>query len=524
MKIAVFDIGTNSIHLLIVRIAKDLSYEVLGHEKDTTRVGDGSFRDRRISKDAFLRALEVIDRFAKIARAAGVRRTIAVATSAVRESQNGGDFVNAVYEKTGIRVQVVTGEEEARLIGLGARSSLETRGRKTLILDIGGGSLEFILSDAKKDYLLESHQLGVTRLADKFFRKDPPSKKELRRLASYVESTLKPAARRIRRIGFHLFVATSGTAINLASLIHEETRKRPLKLVNHFEFSRKELQKLHEKISRMSFKERLNLKGLDPRRADIIVSGSALMLAILKILKRDRVVLSDKNIREGIILDFIEKNKKRLKAGEEDMSVRERSVLQLARRYDCDEDHAVQVARLAVGIFEKTERLHKLGEKDKEILWFAAILHDVGHRVSFRRHQKHSYYLIVNSDLDGFTPEEVHMMGELARLHRKEPKLESSKGNPMNGKDRRRILALGSILRIADGLDRTHFSVVQKVDVRIRSKKVRFRVHAAEAAELEIWQARERSDLFSEVFRKKAEFVRVAVRRLNRKGKRHGRL
>jgi exopolyphosphatase/guanosine-5'-triphosphate,3'-diphosphate pyrophosphatase len=519
VKIGVFDIGTNSIHLLIVEIHRDLSYEILGHEKDVTRLGDGSFEGKKeLSRQVFFEALDVIDRFAKIARKASVRKIVAVATSAVREAKNGGEFVSAVYERTGVKIQVVTGEEEARLIGLAVRSSIETRGRKVLVIDIGGGSVELVLADRRKDYALESLKLGVARLADRFLRKDPPSKKELRRLEKVAERALQESAGRIRRTGYSMVIGTSGTFINLAAMVYEAREQKPLRLVNHFELLRKDLARLHKRISKMSAEERLGLPGLDPRRADLIVAGSALALVLMRAFKTEKVVISYKNIREGIVLDYIQKNKRKLRAGEENLSIRERSVLQLARRCECDEPHSVQVARLAVALFEKTQRLHRLGRREKELLWFAGILHDVGHYVSFRRHHRHSHYIITNSDLDGFTSEEVEIMGELARSHRKGLAEEAEKRfSKVPKKDRRAVMILSAFLRIADGLDRTHFSVVRSVECRIRPRRIRILARARQDAELEIWQARQRADLLAKVFNRKVEIVGVPER-AKRKG------
>ena len=167
MNLAVFDIGTNSIHMLVVEIRPDLSFEVLCHEKDTTRLGDGSFESRRLRKPAMGRALGVLERFQKIAKTSEVKNVVAVATSAVRDAKNGREFVREIYRRTGIRVRIISGNEEARLIELGARSSIETQGKKALVVDIGGGSLELILGDGRTHHFIESFPLGVARLTDR---------------------------------------------------------------------------------------------------------------------------------------------------------------------------------------------------------------------------------------------------------------------------------------------------------------------------------------------------------------------
>lgn len=509
MKIAVFDIGTNSIHMLIVEIRSDLSYEVLGREKDPARLGDGSFETKRLTAAAMNRALEVIGRFHKIAKKGGVRRFVATATSAVREAKNGGEFVAKVFEKTGMTVNVISGDEEGRLVYLAARSSIETQGKKALVIDIGGGSVELIVADGKKNYLLESYKLGVTRLTEKFIKSDPPTRKELRRLDEHVRKELKKCVKRIREIGFSMVIGTSGTMMNLASVIYQEKEKKPLKFVNHYDFSKKDLERVHKKLVKVRQPARARTPGLDPKRADIILAGSTLVLALFDMLNAERVTISYRNIREGMILNYIEKNQKGLTCENESFSIRERSVLQLARRCSYEEPHAWQVARLSQTLFDVLKPLHGLGAAEREILRYASLLHDIGSYMSYKRHHKHSQYLIVNSDLDGFTPEEVDLIGVVARHHRK--RIEGDEDFQVNGsrKPSYTAKALAAILRVADGLDRTHFAVVRSLGCKIGPKKVRLTVQPKprQDTELEIWAATERADLFEKVFRKKLEIV-----------------
>ncbi len=503
MKIAIFDIGTNSIHMLVVEVREDLSFKILGHEKDTTRLGDGSFETKMLSAFSMQRAFEVIERFYKIAQRSQIKRMVAVATSAVREARNGGEFVDAIAKKTGMKVQVITGEEEGRLIFLGAKSSVETDSENALVIDIGGGSAELILGNDKGILFLESFKLGVARLTDHFIHRDPPSKNEIRELENHIRHELQKAIKKIKKIGFSKVIGTAGTMINLASMAHVESESAPLRLVNHYEFKKRDLEKVCKKITRADLEERFHIPGLDPKRADIIVAGGVLVSRIVKMLGINQITLSDKAIREGIIIDYIEKNKKRFKAGDEKLSIRERSVLQLARRCSYDEKHAVQVARLALDFFDKTKPLHRLGDNERELLKFASLLHDIGYYVSFQKHHRHSYYLIVNSDLDGFTPQEVEIVGAVARYHRKQlPKKEDEHWARVGEDGEKTVKVLSAILRIADGLDRTHFAVVKSISCKLGRKRVKIIVYAKDDAELEMWQARQRADLFKVVFKR----------------------
>lgn len=511
MNIAVFDIGTNSIHMLVVEVRPDLSFEVLGHEKDVTRLGDGSFEDHRLNRSTMQRAYGVIERFYKIAKTYDVKKYLAIATSAVRDAKNKSEFTREVYRRTGMRVRVITGKEEARLIELAARSSIETRGQKALVVDIGGGSMELILGDGKKHAFLETYPLGVARLTDRFLHKDPPSNEELRDLEEHIEKTLKRSTRPLRKQRFPMTIGTAGTLINLGSMIYEDETKRPLDLVNHYELERDRLEKVHEKIIRMSLKERLNFPGLDPKRADIIVAGSTLVLKLMRLLKVEEISLSDRGIREGMVLDFIEKNKKKIHKDETSPDIRGKSIRQLVKRFSADTRHAEQVTKLALKLFDETATLHQLGVPERDILKYACLLHNIGYAVNYKKHHKHTYYLVMNSDLDGFKPEEVEMMALIARNHRK-PFPKKTELHFVKPKGIRAIRVLCSILRLADGLDRSHFAVVESLECRISKGKISVCVKASKDAELEIWQARLRANLLERTLGR-----RVVIERLNGK-------
>ncbi len=309
MKIAVFDIGTNSIHMLVVDAHKNGSFKVLDHEKDTARLGDGSFESKKLSKVSMERAFAVIGRFHKLAEKRGVQCVIGVATSAVRDAKNGRHFVRRLFRETGVEVRIITGKEEARLIFLAAISEAP-KNEKAVVLDIGGGSVEFILGSRRKIYFLESFPLGVARLTDHFISTDPPSKKELAVLERFLERRLKNTTEKARKIGFASVIGTAGTLINLASMAYEAREEKPLKIKSHSLLKIKNLNEIHETLLRSKIRERLILPGLDARRADLIIAGSIFLKTIMRLLGVGEILISKKGIRQGLILDFIAKHKK----------------------------------------------------------------------------------------------------------------------------------------------------------------------------------------------------------------------
>ncbi len=506
MKIAVFDIGTNSIHMLIVEINRNLMFEVLGHEKDITRLGDGSFESKMLAEPTMERALEVIDRFAKIARKSEVKKIVAVATSAVREAKNGGEFISRILKKSGVKVEVITGEEEARLIFLAAKSSVDIVKMKALVIDIGGGSVELILGDQQKIHFMDSFKLGVARLTDLFIAQDPPARRELEHLETYLEDHLARPAKSLRKIGFDVVIGTAGTMINMGSMIHQRNESEPLQFVNHYELRRTDVVRLNKELQKLPLEKRLKFPGLDPQRADIAVAGGVLVETLMNTLKCDRILLSDKGIREGLVLDFIEKNKKRIKGEEEGSSLQEKNVYSLARRCSFDQPHAEHVMCLALKLFDETRRIHRLGTKERELLKFASLLHDIGHSISYKKHHKHSYYLILNSEMDGFTRQEIETIAKTVKYHRKKlTKKKFAKLSASQTAAAKTVSILSAILRIADGLDRTHFAVVESLNCRISAKKVSLEIYTGKDAEIELWQALDRADLFEKIFKRKLD-------------------
>jgi exopolyphosphatase/guanosine-5'-triphosphate,3'-diphosphate pyrophosphatase len=299
MKIAIFDIGTNSIHLLVVEIKRGLFYEVLLHKKDTTRLGEGSFESKKLSRSTMAKAVRVLAHFRRIAKKNGAKKMIAVATSAVREAKNRPKFLSEVHRKTGLRVRVISGKEEGELIFLGALSSARTLGRRMLVMDVGGGSVELTVGDSKRNYYNQSFGLGAVRLTEQFIEDDPPSRKELRRLDRFIQKNLKKPAKRIRRFNCPLVIGTSGTMNALSAMASKD----------HTVLLKRNLEKLRKKLEKTTLEKRRRLSGLHPRRADIIIAGCVLVDNLMRLLKIRQIVISKKGIREGVLLDFMRRNR-----------------------------------------------------------------------------------------------------------------------------------------------------------------------------------------------------------------------
>ncbi|MBI3724369.1 Ppx/GppA family phosphatase, partial [bacterium] len=414
------------------------------------------------------------------------------------------DFIAAAEAYTGIRIDVLPAREEARLIYLAAREAVELQGRTALFIDIGGGSVEVTVGDTRRSYFSESMKLGVIRLSERFLREDPPSARELKELEDFVEREAGAALAQVRRIEFALAVGTSGTILALAEVAAhrrgertqgEASRERPAAL------SLDELSQINAFLTKLPERERAKIPGITGRRAATIVAGGLLLEKLLRLAGARSIVPCDRALREGLILDYLEKNRDKLALLDEHRSPRERSVFDLARRSGYDRPHALHVMRLARELFDQLRSVHRLKPRDRELLEYAAVLHDVGQSISFSRHHKHSYYLIRNADLRGFDAVEIEVMAQLARYHRKGlPSSRHEAYRALPGERRAAVRGLSALLRIADALDRSHFQVSSHVVARVTSREVRLRVVTVGDAEIEVWAAARKSDLFEEAF------------------------
>ncbi|HQR13864.1 MAG TPA: Ppx/GppA phosphatase family protein [Nitrospira sp.] len=506
-KLAVLDIGTNSIHMVLAEVQPDYSYKILDRFKDMTRLGDGVFTSRRLSDQAMMRGLEVIRTLVNLARNKGYEQIEGVATSAVREARNGGEFLDHVMQQTGLTVRVITGAEEARLIFLGVQNSVALPESPTLVIDIGGGSVEVIVGNREAIFQARSLKLGAIRLKDLYLSKTPPSKSMLRELEAAVTVQLKNALGSYKTKRVEQIIATSGMAGNLAEVIHLQRTGRPLPQLNLAKVSAKDIAAVEKRLAEASLKTRLAMPGLDPKRVDTLLPAAMVFRILLELLQKTELTLCDKAIREGVIYDFIQRHHERIQAERDIPDVRKRNILALAHRCHVSETHALHVAGLALRLFDHTKPLHGFGQREREWLECAAILHDIGYMINSRQHHKHAYYLIKNSDLSGFTAEEIDLIANIARYHRRSvPTRKHDEFTVLPEGSQRVINVLSALLRIADGLDRSQFSVVQNIDVKL-GKTVVMTAQVSGDAELEIWAARGRSDLFEKVFKRPVQFM-----------------
>src|SRR5262245_20184447 len=497
MKLAAIDLGSNSFHAVVVEVSASGGFEVIDREKDMVRLGAETLASGRLSAAAMRRGLEVLRKYKRIANNHRVDKILAVATSAIREAGNGEEFLERVGREVRFWPRVASGEEEGRLIYLAALHSVHLEGR-ALVLDIGGGSVELVLGAGSRIERIASERLGTLRMTERFVRSDPLSAKDENRLVRHVADALGPAIEDIRRSGFERLVGTSGTILSVGALALALEGQRTKEPLHHVAVSRDAIHEVRRRLVASDLKERLRMPGLDAQRADIVVAGAVVFDEILERLGASEVLLCEWALREGLLLNYIHRHPRSLARAQAYPDVRRRSVQHLAERCQFDEAHARHVAGLSLQLFDALKNEHGLPDEARGLLESAALLHDIGHHISYPGHHKHTYYLVKNGDLRGFSPLEIETIALVARYHRRgHPRKRHAAFGALPRSARRTVRVLAGTLRIADALDRSHRQVVRSVRTSERGGALRLRCEALGNSDLESWGLMRRTELLA---------------------------
>lgn len=502
-RVAAIDLGTNSFHAVIVDVYPDGSFYTIDKLKEMVLLAEKGFNNR-LSEEAMQRALDALNKIKTLSEHQGADRILAYATSAIREAENGGVFIQRVIDEVGIKIIAIPGRMEAELIGLAVQHGVQMPKSPSLIMDIGGGSVEFILADKKKFFYLTSKKLGVARMTAEYVNTDPITATEIKALESHFRENLGDVAQSFAHHRGKLMIGSSGTMENIALMISHKLKKSPNLTVNQLRFTSKQYFDFYKEVITLDHKERSKLVGLDEKRIDLLPAGLVLVNFILQNFAIKEVKISAQALREGIILRFIKQELKDLKEINVVGDPRRRSVMELVHKCDWHELHSKHVAKLALLIFDFVQNDLNLNSLDRELLEYASLMHDIGYYISHRKHHKHALYIIRNADLKGFNEEEIEVMAHVARYHRRStPKPRHNQYDQLNETDKERIRKLSAILRIADGLDRSHYQNVRSIDLSQNKHAIKMRIKTEADPQLEIWGAMRKNSLFEEVTGKK---------------------
>jgi exopolyphosphatase/guanosine-5'-triphosphate,3'-diphosphate pyrophosphatase len=518
---ACIDIGTNSVRLMVVDLHQDGSWTTLESGREVVRLGEGEFVGgrRRITEDAMDRCARVCARFSDIARGFGAQELIALATAASREAVNQEELLDRVSRASNgaVDVRVIPGDEEARLIYLGVNSGIELLdGEQALFMDIGGGSTELITADKHHYSFLDSLKMGSIRLTGEILpnRTRAVTPEIWDRLKRTVRSIVEPAARRVRREGFKRMFGSSGTIMTIADIAARRMGDAGPVSLRNFELTLVDVQQISQMLCKLNLEQRRKVAGLPAERADIIVAGAAIVETVMETVGAQCLFISDRGLREGIIIDYLLREGGRIGITAEvernmllDASVRDRSTKRLARRTQIDDDHARTVIRLSSQLFDRTKALglHDLGDEERELLSYGALLHDCGFFVSHTSHHIHSYYLIRHSELLGFNDLQTEVIAQVALYHRKGlPKEKFAAFASLPPREKQVVRVLSCLVRLAEALDRSHLGLVRSVRLirTAKSDPVRMHLQIAPGADpaLEIWAIAAQTEAFKRTF------------------------
>jgi exopolyphosphatase/guanosine-5'-triphosphate,3'-diphosphate pyrophosphatase len=511
-RVATVDIGSNSIRLLVAEVRSDGTYRLLDDEKVVARLGRGMAHSPHLDDGAMQEAARAIARMKAIAEGYGALDLRAVATCAVREAENRDAFIDLVRRTAGIDVEVISGEEEGRLALLSVRSAFDIEKSNVAVIDLGGGSTEVVISAGGIVDQITSLPLGAVRLTDAV-RDAASLDAAAQAIGAIVKRELKARLPKpdlpVRRA-----IGTGGTFTTLAAMdLHRRGQAAtgdgaPARVRGH-ELALVDVRRWHDRLATMEPRQRAEVPGLGADRADIIVAGLAITAGVMQRLGVNAIQVHDRGIRDGLLLSLTRElfpGAAPRAAGGVDRIAAARDFAE-ACRYE--RDHAEHVTRLALSIHDQVVASvpdlprSVSGAAARDVLHAASILHDVGYFINYHRHHKHSYHLILHSELPGFHQREVELVANVARYHRGgHPKRSHPGFERLSAEERMIVRHLAAILRVADGLDRAHASNVASVGLRLDRPRLTawFDVRAAREPEVDLWGAARKSRLFMKVF------------------------
>lgn len=505
-RVCVIDLGTNSFHTLIVDVFPNGSFEVIDKFKEMVRLGERGFSGENLTDSIVKRSIRALERVKMLAEGWGATEYLAFATSAIREAKNGGAVIEKIRRETGIHVQPIDGVFEAQLIYQGIRRALDMR-NPTLMVDIGGGSTEFIIGTSEEVYFATSLKLGAARVTRQFITTDPVEEREFRAIREHYRSALEPVLKAASEHGITEIVGSSGTFENIAQVCANRFGEADRSIYLQ-SFRQDDLRAVTKLIMPSSRAERQEMEGIDEKRVDQIVAGATLIDVLTKDLDAQQVRVSPNALREGMVVYFIQENYERLERVSPYADVRRRNVYEVGHRFGWDQKHVQHVTAMALLLFDLCRRLHRLGRQERELLEYASLLHDIGYYISRSSHHKHSLYLIKQADWMGFQPEEIDVMAHVARYHRRSmPKDRHTAYKRLSKEQQQLVNQLGAFLRMANGLDRSHFQNVTHLRAELDDEKLVLHVRTKADPQLEIWGGRRASDLFERTFGIKVHIV-----------------
>ncbi len=501
MRLAAIDVGSNAIRFVAAEFLTPNQYIVLESERAPIRLGSGTFQDGRLAPEVMQAALRAMAHYQERLRVLQIEQVRAIATSAVRESRNGDAFVQKVKARTGVPLEIIGGAEETQLVFRAVQPRIPLGRKPWLLANLGGGSLELALVNRQGVVVSETHTVGAVRLWD-MFRSSAGTPRTFLRLMEEYTATLRPALGGMAGPWAGV-MATGGNIEELAKLMGHPSGKNGMHTVTV-----RDLKQWSARLSRCTLSQRIHRWGIHPDRADVILPA-AVVYAHLGLLSGQAVLhVPFVGTKEGILLDLADRLTLNSSYAENQEKQLWNLTVSLGRRYQFDEAHGVHVCRMALSLFEQLQTVHGLGPVDQRILLVASLLHDIGAFISYKKHHKHSGYLLAQSELPGLSPLDMQLTAQVARYHRKSvPTLAHEPYARLSRANRTRVDRLSALLRIADALDRDHAQRIRRIHVRLRKGQMDLAIAGSGANELDHWALQRKAEWFGKVFKRRVRRV-----------------
>lgn len=490
-RLAAIDVGSNAMRMVVAELGAGSVLKPLKSLRSPVRLGYDVFRHHHISEGTLKKAVRALDGFHEWMRKLNVTQYLAVGTAATREAQNQREFLDRVSRQSGIELQVLPGEEEARLVYLAVHRRLPLRDRSVLVIDIGGGSVELIFGRAGQVQALESLKMGTVRMLTRLMDEDSSSGEFLRRAREYVDATRGWVEYCLQENKVELLVGTGGNAEELGRL-----GQRVLGTPSADQLTSAELDQLVGLLETMTVEERKKKLDLRPDRADVILPAALVFQSLMRQSGCTVLLIPHVGLKDGLLEELRFQSLGQRTGGMDREQVLS-SALQLGRKYDFDEPHAIKVADLSLQLFDQLQPLHKLTASHRLLLEAASLLHDIGKFINFSAHHKHSHYLISASPLVGLSTAQRKVVAAIARYHRKSPPTlghEFFRDLPLE--DRQSVSKLAALLRLAEALDAEHGGLVDQLNVQLQRNKVLLSLQGRGDLALERWSAAHKTEPF----------------------------
>ena len=499
-RLAAIDVGTNSIRLVVAEVEPDGTFRVLDEEQEMTRLGRGLYRSGRLGHVPMERALEALGKMKAIADGFAVRELRAIATSAVREATNGREFCREAWRRHRLRVEVISAEEEAQLAFQSVQRHFGLEGQSTAVVDIGGGSAEVVLALGGVVEHIHSLPLGAVRLTERWVRSDPLKRKHWKKLKRAIDGSIKSVIGKKPPFAAEVMIGSGGTFSNLAQMARSAREGEPGP-VQGYVLTRGDVMRLLDRLRETPLGARRQIPGVNPKRADILVAGAAVVARLAKRLGAQRVLVNERGLRDGVLLSMLPEHVGVTVSAAAESQDRMERVRVFARRCRSNERHTAHVAALALSLFDQLRDAYQLPAEGRDVLQAASLLHDIGYLVNHAKHHKHAYHLIMHGDLAGFTAREVELIANVARYHRRAlPTASHENYARLEREDQRLVRRLAGILRVADGLDRTHTQAVSAVRWQVAANRACLEVTASRLPRVELWDAERKGRLLEKAF------------------------